>query len=264
MSSVSGGSLLGMEEGRERLTPEKTFLALVTSGDLVCEDNWGRSQRSWETHRDWVLSPLSVWVEKPVQNAVFFFLHFTTTFRLWGQAVTVCMLRSCAGFGAKPWISSDAQDGISFSLLRVKEGEMLLLLYRGYTHLSAPLWLTTQNVFSTRLWFNCYVCTCECMSVCVWECEERMIIHLEHFHWMHYCIFFKIVLENYRWNYYDWEIHLFLFWWRVTWPYLCFVGLIIQPVESCQFGIRLFLGAKMSIVLQRYIMKCKYRITNSY
>lgn len=57
----------------------------------------------------------------------------------------------------------------------------------------------------------------------VWEHEETMIINLEHFHWMHYCIFFKIVLENFRWNYSDWEIHLFLFWWRVTWPDLCFV-----------------------------------------
>lgn len=70
---------------------------------------------------------------------------------------------------------------------------MLLLLYRGYTHLSAPLWLTTQNIFSTRLW-------CVWESVCVYvrdsvknECWSTWNLFIE-------CIvvffFFKIVLEN--------------------------------------------------------------------
>lgn len=91
--------------------------------------------------------------------------HFNTTPCLWGQADTVCMLRLCAGFGANR-ISRDAQDGVSSK--GVNEGEMLLLLHRGYTHLSAPLWLTTQNVFSTK-----------CVSVYEWvsvresECVKK-------------------------------------------------------------------------------------------
>lgn len=66
-----------------------------------------------------------------------------------------------------------------------------------------------------------------------------MIIHLEHFHWMHYCIFLKIVLENYRWNYYDREIHLFLFWWRVARPDPCCVRLIVHfRVASIYFWVQ--------------------------
>jgi len=36
--------------GRTEAKTSKTFLALVTGGDLVCEDNWGLSQRSWKFH----------------------------------------------------------------------------------------------------------------------------------------------------------------------------------------------------------------------
>lgn len=39
-----------------------TFLALVTAGDLVRDDDLGPSQRSWDIHRDWELSHLSAWV----------------------------------------------------------------------------------------------------------------------------------------------------------------------------------------------------------
>ena len=47
-----------------RVNNGQTFLAFITAGDLVCEDNWGRSQGSWEIHRDRVLSPLIAWVEQ--------------------------------------------------------------------------------------------------------------------------------------------------------------------------------------------------------
>lgn len=91
--------------------------------------------------------------------------------------------------------SRDARDGVSSK--GVNEGEMLLLLYRGYTRLSAPLWLTTQNVFSTK-----------CVSVCVYVRErgrERVCVCVKNDYSPGtfslnalLCIFFKIVLEKYR------------------------------------------------------------------
>lgn len=45
---------------------------------------------------------------------------------------------------------------------------------------------------------------------------------------------------------------------------LCSMGSIVQLVRSHLCGIHLFLGAKMCVVFLRFIMKCKYRIANSY
>lgn len=122
---------------------------------------------------------------------------------------------------------------------------MLLLLYRGYTHLSAPLWLTTQNIFSTRLW-----CVWESVCVCMWEIVWRMNVDPPGTFSLNALLyfFFQDSIREYRWNYYDWEIHLFLFWWSVTRPDLCLVGLIVQPVKSCQYGIHLFYGCKKCLL----------------
>lgn len=65
------------------------------------------------------------------------------------------------------------------------------------------------------------------------------------------CIFFKIVLENYRWNNYDWEIHLFLFWWRVARPGLCSVRLIVHLVKSRQCGIHFYFWVQKCLLFFR-------------
>lgn len=72
-----------------------------------------------------------------------------------------------------------------------KEGDMLLSLYRGHSHLSTPLWLTTRHVWSTHLCFSVCVCVCVCV------CEKEWFWNT----WTCSCIFLMIVLENYSWNY---------------------------------------------------------------
>lgn len=48
-------------------------------------------------------------------------------------------------------------------------------------------------------------------------------------------------------------------------PTCAFVGLIVQLVEKKSVAsVYFWVQKKMSIVFQRFIMKCKYRITNSY
>lgn len=68
----------------------------------------------------------------------------------------MCVMVVCWILGAKKRAEFPVMETL-------KEGEMLLLMCRGNTHLSAPLWLTTQNVF----FYKMSVCACEDERVCV-------------------------------------------------------------------------------------------------
>lgn len=139
-----------------------------------------------------------------------------------------------------------------------RDGEMLLLLYGGYTHLSAPLWLTTQNIFNTQLWCNCWVCVC--VSLCVWACACEREWNEE---WTSsQNIFTECIIQDsireYRWNYYDWEIHLFFILMKSHTHVSDFDWLNQVSMAS------VYLWVQDVYCFQRFSMKCKYKFTSRY
>lgn len=176
----------------------------------------------------------------------------------------MCTLTLCAKFCAKisfhwcPWWS------LPLSSKSERGRDAAVIVQRLHPSVSSSVVNHSKYLFYTSL-----VCVWECVCVC--EIVWRMNVDPPGTFSLNALLyfFFQDSIREYRWNYYDWEIHLFLFWWSVTRPDLCLVGLIVQPVKSCQYGIHLFLGAKnvccvFLFFFQRFIMKCKYRITNSY
>lgn len=191
------------------------------------------------------MSSLSAWVEKHQYRMLFFFPpHFTTVFCLCCRADSVCTLTLCAKFCAKisfhwcPWWS------LPPSSKSERGRDAAVIVQRLHPSVSSSVVNHSKYLFYTSL-----VCVRECVCVYVRdsvknECWSTWNLFIE-------CIvvfFFQDSIREYRWNYYDWEIHLFLFWWSVTRPDLCLVGLIVQPVKSCQYGIHLFYGCKKCLL----------------
>lgn len=152
-----------------------------------------------------------------------------------------------------------------------REKKMLLLFYRGYTPSVGSSVVNHSKMYFLQSVCLCWrerdcvsVCMCLCVCVCVWWKDDYPpgTFSLN-------ALFFNIVLENYRWK---WLIKksTYFYWDEESHDPICAFE-FVQLIESRQCGIRVlfffpstFSGAEMFIVLQRFTMKCKYGVTNSY